>query len=94
VFLTAAYRYPYVDMKPKTRFDDPPHHADYEEHISLHSSLDPSHDALALVLLQMALINARLDAHATGDDAQRHRDAQRDTPRDVQPTTPIQFNPC
>jgi hypothetical protein len=36
-----------------------------------------------LVLEEMALINARFDAHASDAVAQRQRDAQRDTPRDV-----------
>jgi hypothetical protein len=89
VVLTAACRYPSVDMASKTRFDDPPPLANYEGHNSLHSSLAFSPNALALVLEQMALINARLDAQASNVDAHRHRDAQRDTPRDVQPTTPI-----
>jgi hypothetical protein len=39
------------------------------------------------VLEQMALINARLDTHASDTTAERRRDAQRDIPRDVQPTT-------
>jgi hypothetical protein len=65
VVLTVACRYPSVDMALKPRSDDPPPLADSEGHNSLQSSLAPSLDALALVLEQMALSNARLDAHAS-----------------------------
>jgi hypothetical protein len=45
-------------------------------------ALGPQHppNALSLVLEQMALINTRLDAHATETTALRHRDALRDAP--------------
>jgi hypothetical protein len=46
----------------------------------LAGALKTTPDALSLVLEQMALINARLDAHATKITALRHRDAMRDAP--------------
>jgi hypothetical protein len=78
-------------MAPKTRSDDPPPHApiDIDRHSYEQSSLAPTHDTPALVLEQMALINARLGAQATDIDVQHHRDAQRNTPRNAHPTTPI-----
>jgi hypothetical protein len=67
-------------MAPKTRSDDPPPHAhvDTSYHISQQSSLAPTHDMLALVLHQMALINACLDAHTANTAAQRRRIGKRD----------------
>jgi hypothetical protein len=51
-------------MAPKTRSADSPPLAplDSLDPSSHQSSLDPTPDTLALVLQQMALINARLDA--------------------------------
>jgi hypothetical protein len=51
-------------MAPKPRSADSPPlaFADSPDSSSQHSSLDPTYDTLALVLQQMALINARLDA--------------------------------
>jgi hypothetical protein len=40
----------------------------------------PPPDAHSLVLEEMALINVRLDAHATETATLRHRDALRDAP--------------
>jgi hypothetical protein len=85
--LTAAYRYLSVTMAPKTRSTNlsPNAPADTADQSSQQNSLAPPLDPLALVLDQMALINASLDAQATETAAQRHRDAQRDTPRTDQP---------
>jgi hypothetical protein len=53
-----------------------------EEQSSRKSTRDstPPPDALSLVLEQMAIINARLDAHATATAAPRQLDALRDAP--------------
>jgi hypothetical protein len=71
-------------------FGRPPPHAPADsDGLSLQlSSLAPPLDAMALVLEQMALINSRMDAQAATIAAHRHREAQRDTPRTVPPTTP------
>jgi hypothetical protein len=53
----------------------------------------PPPDAIALVLEQMALINARMDVEATEIVAQRQGDAQRDNPRPVQAPTRVEFPP-
>jgi hypothetical protein len=79
-------------MAPKIRYDNLPPNADSHGHNSLQSSLASSREVLALVLELMALINARFDAHASYVVAQRHRDVQCNTPRDVQPTTTIMSN--
>jgi hypothetical protein len=47
-------------------------------------------DAVALVMEQMALINARVDAQAIETAAQPQCDAQRDTPRPVQAAALVQ----
>jgi hypothetical protein len=89
-------------MAPKTRSADSPPlaPAETDDLNSQQSSLAPTPDTLALVLEQMALINARLDvqtadaaaafdvadAHAAYTHvAQRRRDAQREPPRDDRP---------
>jgi hypothetical protein len=83
-------------MAPKTRSADSPPLA-HADPISKHSSLAPTNDTLALVIEQMAHVNARMGAHtvdvptvvvAVGAAAadtllvQRRRDAQREPPRD------------
>jgi hypothetical protein len=85
--LTAAYRCMSVTMAPKTRSTNlsPNAPADTADQSSQHNSLAPPLDPLALVREQMALINASLDAQAAKIAAQRHRDAQRATPRTDQP---------
>lgn len=84
-------------MAPKTRsVDSPPvTRADSSDPNSQQSTLVPTPNTLALVLEQIALINARLDAHAANAAVaiatvgvpephvvQRLRDAQREPPRD------------
>jgi hypothetical protein len=53
-------------MPPKTRFADSPHVSplDSTDLCSQHSSVVPTPDTLALVLEQLALINARMDAQS------------------------------
>jgi hypothetical protein len=53
-------------MAPKTRYADSPHVSphDFPDLGSKQSSVVPTHDTLAFVLEQMALINARLDAQS------------------------------
>ena len=53
-------------MAPKTRTVESPHVSPPNslDLGSQHSSVVPTHDPLALVLEQMALINARLDAQS------------------------------
>jgi hypothetical protein len=92
-------------MAPKTRSADSPLVSPPDSHdpSSQQSSLVPTlDDTLALVMEQMALINARMDAQladaafvanaaANPTVAQRRRDAQREPPRDghsVDPPTP------
>jgi hypothetical protein len=86
---------PSFTMAPKPRSAEPAMdaHADLEDKSSQYSSLDQPLHAIALVLEQMALVNARMDAHSTAITAHRQRDAKRDTPRHVQSTTPTHLPP-
>jgi hypothetical protein len=60
------FPFSFAAMAPKTRSADSPHVSppDSPDLGSQHSYIVPTRDTLALVLEQMALINARLDAQS------------------------------
>jgi hypothetical protein len=88
VVLIVACHYmsaPPLKMAPKPRATELPlapydDGQDQSSRWHIHESTSPP-DALSLVLEQMALINARQDAHARETTALRHRDTLRDAPR-------------
>jgi hypothetical protein len=67
-------------MAPKPRPAVPSAEAPEESYHGSRDTPSPPLDDVALVLEQMALINARLDEQATDATAQRQHDAHHDTP--------------